>query len=371
MPQQRTITTALVLLLLAFAACSTPAREREVSPPGLPQLVPSPPSAPLTDADLVVAPDGTDDAPGNLTSPLRTIGAAARRAQPGMIVLVRDGIYTGDITTEAAGTPSARIAYLAESPNVRIIGVGDQDGVWENTGDYVDIIGFSVSGLNVNGIYDRGSAVRIMQNRVDAIPGNCIYAQNEDYSLADIQVIGNVTSNCGLNALDHGIYVTNERGVVANNIAYGSTGFGIQCWHACNNMSIANNLVFGNKEGGIVLGGENSRADNSFVVNNIAVANGREGIREGGESGSNNQFLKNLLWGNERDRILIKTGAEQGTIVADPQFVNFQMDGTGDYRLQPASPGVRVGTAEKTPPVAIDGRPRPRPGGVDLGPYQR
>ena len=42
------------------------------------------------------------------------------------------------------------------------------------------------------------------------------------------------------------------RGTVSNNIAYGNPGFGIHCWQACDELVIANNLVFDNGEGGIV-----------------------------------------------------------------------------------------------------------------------
>ena len=328
----------------------------------------------LTDAGLVVAPNGDDAAAGGPSDPLRTLHEAGRRAEPGTTITVRDGTYTGDITTEASGTESARIAYVAESPTVRIIGTDSQDGVWENNGDHVDIVGFDISGPNDNGIYNRGSQVRIMRNRVHDIPGNCIYTQNDDYSLSDIDVLANVTFDCGSDELDHGIYVTHRRGVVANNISYSGTGFGIHCWHACNAVVVINNLVFDNDEGGIVIGGENGDdggADNSLVANNIAVDNGREGIREGGESGPNNRFVNNLLWGNDRDWILIQTGDEQGTIVADPRFADFPVDGSGNYPLAPSSPAVDAGTPEWAPPVAIDWAPRPQSDGFDLGPHEQ
>lgn len=366
MRYRRTIIAAVASLVLTQAACSQP---------DAPHTTYTPPPAPRpADAALVVAPDGDDGAAGTVDAPLRTIDAASRRAQPGMTVLIRDGRYTGDIKTEADGTAASRIAYVAESPNVKIVGSDTLEGVWENDGDYVDIAGFDISGPNGLGIYSLGSHVRIMQNQVHDVPGNCIYVKNEDYSVTDVDVLGNVTFNCGEDELDHGIYVTNQRGTVANNISYDSTGFGIQCWHACNDIQIMNNLVFGNEEGGIVIGGENESdipVDNSLVANNIVVDNGRQGIREGGESGSNNRFVNNLLWDNDSDTILLKTGEEQGTIVADPRFVNFQTDGSGDYRLEPFSPAVDTGEPDMAPPIAIDRAPRPQSRGFDVGPYER
>jgi pectate disaccharide-lyase len=190
-------------------------------------------------------------------------------------------------------------------------------------------------------------------------------------------VIGNVTFGCGEDSLDHGIYVSHTRGVVSNNISYGNAGFGIHCWHNCNELDISNNLVFDNPEGGIVVGQGDSPnygdvpADNFVVSNNIAIDNGREGIRESGATGPNNEFLNNILWNNEDDRILLKTGTADGTIVGDPGFVNFQPDGSGDYRLQSGSPAVDAGVAAGAPLTAIDGTPRPQSSGVDIGIYER
>jgi hypothetical protein len=378
--RHRGITALLVSLLVTLAACSGagspgvghgPQGENAVGA-GNDQLgIYALPAAPLDDVSFVVAQNGDDGAAGTSAAPLRTIDAAAKRAKPGNTVLVRDGTYTGNLKTEAAGTASARIAYVAESPNVKIVGTDGQEGVWENNGDYVDIVGFEISGPNGIGIYDRGSHVRIMKNRVQDMAGNCIYTQNDDYSLTDIDVLGNITSGCGSSSLDHGIYVSHRGGVVANNISSGGTGFGIQCWHACSDMVIVNNLVFYNHEGGIVIGGEDGTADNCLVANNLAIDNGRNGIREGGESGPNNRFVNNLLWDNGRDKILIQNGQEQGTIVADPQFVDYKRNGSGDYHVKAASPAVNAGTPEMAPPVAIDQKSRPQSGAFDVGPYEQ
>ena len=34
--------------------------------------------------------------------------------------------------------------------------------------------------------------------------------------------------------------------MISNNIAFDNAGFGIHCWHACNALTISNNLVFDN-----------------------------------------------------------------------------------------------------------------------------
>jgi hypothetical protein len=365
------ITAALVMAALAACAQEAP----PPSPHGLPNSVyPAPPPAPSLDAAaLVVALDGDDAAEGTAAAPVRTINAAAERAQPGDTVLVRAGTYEGDVRTAASGTESARITFVAESPDTRIVGVGNADGAWENEGAYVDIVGFDITGPNEDGLYNKGSQVRLVRNRVHGISGNCIYVQNKDYSVADVDVLSNVAFDCGEDKLDHGIYVTHRGGRVANNISYGNTGYGIQCWHACNSVAIVNNLVFANPEGGIVVGADDDEYEvgNSLIANNIVVANGREGIRETGESGDGNRFLNNLLWNNGRDAIQINGGDEAGTIVADPQFVDFEADGSGDYRLAPTSPAVDTGEPEAALRFAFDRSARPQSDGFDVGPYEQ
>ncbi|HLU59345.1 MAG TPA: right-handed parallel beta-helix repeat-containing protein [Pseudonocardia sp.] len=370
------VTATLVMAALGMSvvvACtqdaSAPSQRRSPN-----SVFPAPVPTPTLDAAaLVVAPDGDDSAGGTAAAPLRTIDAAAERAQPGDTILVRAGTYEGDVHTAASGTETARITYVAESPETRIVGTGRDDGAWENVGEYVDIIGFDISGPNEDGLYNQGSNVRLIRNRVHGIAGNCIYVQNPDYSVTEVDVLSNVTFDCGEDKLDHGIYVTHRGGRVANNISYGNAGYGIQCWHACNSIAIVNNLVFSNPEGGIVIGADDDdfETGNSLVANNIVVANGRSGIRETGESGDNNRFLNNLLWNNERDAIALNGGDEQGTIVADPQFVDFRPDGSGDYRLAPTSPAVDSGDPEVALQFAFDRSPRPLSSGLDVGPYEQ
>ncbi len=359
---------------MGVAACSSS------SPPTPPQ--PAGGNIPIAPTEatnqLFLSPTGSDDNPGTQAKPLQSIERAAKMANPGTEVVFEDGTYNGSVTTDVNGTARARIAFVAANRGgAKIVGDGSQDAAWQNNGDYVDIIGFDISGSNTDGLLSGGSFVRIVDNNVHGFHGgNCITTANSDYDLHNIDVIGNIVSRCGADALDHGIYVSHPHGVVANNIAYGNAGYGIHCWHNCNSLDISNNLVFGNSQGGIVIGqGDDPNngevnADDFVVSNNIAIDNGRDGIRESGATGPNNQFINNILWDNGTKRINLQTGSQQGTLVADPQFVNFQLDGSGDYHLRPGSPGLGTGVEIGAPPTDIDGRPRPPEGGVDIGVYQ-
>lgn len=328
-------------------------------------------------AQLFVSPSGDDGAAGTQGAPLKTIGKAAQMAKPGTRISVADGSYQGAVTTRISGTAQARITFMSASRGGAKIVAADGDIAWHNTGDYVDVVGFDITGSTTDGLISGGSYDRLIANAVHGFRGgNCITVANDDYSLHDVDVVGNLAYGCGASELDHGIYVSQPGGSVVNNIAYGNAGFGIQCWHNCNSQVIANNLVFGNAAGGIVVGQGDApndgrvAADHMTVSNNIAVNNGRDGIRESGTTGPANRFLHNLLWQNGTKRINLQSGKADGTIMADPLFVDFKPDGSGDYRLRPESPGAGVGVPDGAPATDIDGHPRPTGGGVDLGPYE-
>jgi len=389
-------TTALALVI-ACATLVTSCVSSVEPPPHAPSLAQAPPSPPSPSpspspsaskaevapseatAEIYVSPTGSDDSPGTQAAPLRSVERAAKLARPGTEVLVGDGIYTGSITTDVDGTADGRISFVsANRGGAKIVGTGSRDAAWQNNGDYVDIVGFDITGSNIDGLLSGGSFVRIIDNNVHGFhAGNCITTANGRYDMHDIDVIGNIASHCGADQLDHGIYVSHPHGIVANNIAYGNAGYGIHCWHNCNALDISNNLVFGNGEGGIVIGqgdGPNNgrvAADNFIVSNNIAVNNARDGIRESGTTGSNNQFLNNIIWNNGSQRINLQTAQQRGTVVADPEFVNFQPDGSGDYHLRSGSPALGAGVPLGAPATDIDGKPRPPNGRVDIGIYQQ
>ncbi len=179
----------------------------------------------------------------------------------------------------------------------------------------------------------------------------------------------------GDSRLDHGIYVSHTGGTVANNVAHGNAGYGIHCWHNCNRLKIVNNLGFYNKTGGIVVGQGDSPnngsvdADNFVVANNIVVFNG-VGIAEEGATGKNNKYINNNVFGNREAGMDLNSGKEIGTIHADPKFIDFELDGTGDYRLQPSSPAIDAGTTTGAPGLDIAGNRRPQGGAIDVGAYE-
>jgi pectate disaccharide-lyase len=327
---------------------------------------------------LHVSPNGDDAAPGTRDAPLRTIGRAAELATPGTLVRVAGGRYEGSVKTVTSGTAEAPITYLSDPKDAaEVVGTGGNSAAWRNKGDHVEIVGFTITGDTVDGLLNKGSYVAIIANRVSGFDGgNCISTARSGYTLHDIDIIANVVHECGDSSLDHGIYVSHPGGTVANNVSYGNAGFGIHCWHNCNQLVVSHNLVFDNGEGGILIGqGDEPNngtvaADNFVVSNNIALGNGEYGIEESGATGPNNRYLNNNVFSNEAGGLDLQTGQEMGTIVASPKFVDFRLDGSGDYRLSADSPIIDAGTSEGAIGMDLVGTPRPHGSGVDIGVYE-
>jgi hypothetical protein len=102
------------------------------------------------------------------------------------------------------------------------------------------------------------------------------------------------------------------------------------------------------------------------VANNIVV-NNQVGIDEMGTMGSGNSYQDNLVYNNGRNLIL-STATATGTVTADPLFVNFQLNGSGDYHLQAGSPAIDRGTPTNAPATDFDGKTRTAV--PDIGAYE-
>jgi hypothetical protein len=75
------------------------------------------------------------------------------------------------------------------------------------------------------------------------------------------------------------------------------------------------------------------------MANNIVVYNQNcYGIEELGITGDHNVYLNNLVVGSNIVDWKIQTGRQSGTITADPRFIAYREDGTGDYHLSTVSP---------------------------------
>jgi pectate disaccharide-lyase len=340
---------------------------------------------------LYVAPDGNDDNPGTLRAPLRTIQAAAAAATPGTTVQVAPGTYRENIESASHGAAAARIRYLSSVKwGAKIVGKGT-GAVWTNHGQYTEIEGFDISGSGRAGVLNYASWVRVANNHVHdlKLSGGCTGDGgggiiNANYKASNGEITGNLVHDIGVPGKCsgvHGIYYTNQRGTIYNNIVYRVSAWGIQLWHAADQVVIANNTVFANGSakvgGGIVIGTGDGPSGailtQTRVINNIVYRNPGASIQQycyaGQECiGDGNIVADNLVYDNGGDvRMLV--GQAIRTIAKDPKFIDFRPDGKGDYRLRSDSPARRRGLALMVLQPDLDSSQRRRGPAVDIGAY--
>src|SRR5262249_10755961 len=355
--------------------------------------------------DYYVSTTGSDSNDGSAAHPWRTIQHASSLVTAGYTVHVAPGTYnvagpgaypaqvTYAISTSASGTSSARIRFISDVRwGAKIVTSNQSYYSWGVDGDYVDIVGFDITGDSMDGLRLNGSNQRALNNLVhnlgylfcDGNGGAGIESNN--YTAGHNDIIGNIVHDIGTpggcNGVQ-GIYYSNFGGHILNNIVYLISSYGIHLWHAATNVVIANNTVFANGSanmgGGIVIGaGDNPGGvvnDNTIVTNNIIYANPRIGLRETCAAGitcvgNNNAYTNNLIYLNGTNLSLLFGHTASNTISADPQFVNYQADGTGDYHLKSTSPAIDNGTNLDAPPNDFDGGARPVGASWDIGAYE-
>ena len=324
--------------------------------------------------DYYVSTNGSDDnGDGSQGRPWFTVNHADRsgKLQPGDTVHVAAGTYSGPWRTwNTSGSWGAPITYISDKKWGAVL-QGKSGSVWSNKADYIRIIGFQIvgnaTGHSLNGIYTEGWRTVIQGNWVhgvlngpyrtaicNPVGGSGIHL-NGPYA----QVIGNYVDNNGPHDGSgnpvycnyvHGIYFLQPGGVAANNISFSNAGWGIQMWHSASNEVISNNTIFNNGVGCIVVGAsEGATNDNTVVDSNICYKSHR-GIGERGTTGDRNIYRNNLLDQNSVYEISLQTGTASDTVSADPQFVKYTGDSSGDYHLSSSSPAIDAGRSSDTIP---------------------
>jgi len=317
---------------------------------------------------LYVAPDGDDSNSGSKSAPFSTIARADAAAAPGFTIHVAPGTYevsapglhSAGITTQRSGTVTDRIKFVSDvkwGTRIVVSGVGT---AWRSKGSFVDIEGFDISGTGRHGILADGANLTITNNFIHdlTISGGCNGngggAIDTNGGPGNVLIKGNVVRNIGLAMRGtcktvQGIYIANPHNVVVNNVVSGVAAVGIQQWHGATDSTIVNNTVFHCKIGILIGGGDSgvlpNGSQNNYVANNIVFDNITYGIVEGGKVGANNRYVDNLV--HSSGTAIRAKGLVTGMIKADPQFVDYRADGTGDYRLKSGSPALR--TSSSTP----------------------
>ncbi len=283
-------------------------------------------------ADYYVANYGSDDSGiGTPDQPWASIQMAADSVGPGSTIHVAPGVYTQPIVTQTSGTgdDGGRVTFISDTPYGAQI-QNSEAMQWINWGDYVDIIGFDVSGPTSSlGILDLGSYGNVVGNNVHDIcteytgQTGCDGIDQGNYSAVGNNTTDNVVHDIGpqgdTTLWAHGIYHAIPGGTIANNTIYRVTGYGIHLWHAANEVTITNNTISQTGTvvsdsgdsigGGILIGsgddGSTGPVDNCVVTDNVVVDNPAPGIREYGDVGPDNVYSGNSVSGNAPDWMLI------------------------------------------------------------------
>jgi hypothetical protein len=161
-----------------------------------------------------------------------------------------------------------------------------------------------------------------MDNKVHHIPASqgCINSNggagidHSNYSARDNDTLGNLVYNIGPFSLQdglpaasycatvQGIYHANLGGHIHNNIVYGTSGYGIQLWHAANQVqchtiwpSIMRKTdkrqLCGRRHFGGCGDSPGNVLNDMTLSNNMVIYNRGVGIREYGMTGPDNRFL--------------------------------------------------------------------------------
>jgi hypothetical protein len=321
-----------------------------------------------------------------------TIARADALARAGYTIHVAPGVYevsapsrgSVGIKTSKSGTPSARIKFVSDVKGAAKIVMSGTGIAWRSKGSYVDIDGFDISGTGRLGILAEGGNLTITNNFIHdlMISGGCNGGGGAAIDtwgpLGNVVINANVIRNIGYRYVApgncntvQGIYIANQNNIVTNNIVSGVAAVGIQQWHAGTASTIVNNTVFHNKVGIVIgqgNGGTESGSQDNYVANNIVYDNKIYGIQEFGKVGGNNRYVNNLVHSN-RTNWRVK-GAVSGSVTALPLFVDYQANGSGNYRVQSGSPAIDRGTPAFAPATDIVLLPRPEGAAIDIGAYE-
>ena len=319
----------------------------------------------------VDAASGNDANPGTSSQPYRTLQQAANVVNPGDVVIVRNGVYTGGSTVlgiSRSGTSTNGIVFRAETRWGAVIDGQNSSasGGVNISGSYIRVQGFEVRGTSRYGIEAYGGRdVQVAQNHIHAIGNVCssssggivginAYVSNmviERNLVHDVGRYAGGENGCSPTNTywqnhDHGIYHgQGDNVVIRNNVFYDLThGWAIQRYNGNGlitaTLSIVNNTFVGAnpyRDGQIIIA---TGTSNLLIANNLFYQPKTAGVYfdAGGLTGT---MANNLTYGAS-----LSTGSTSSIVITgnlvnqDPKFVN---TGTRDFHLQAGSPAISAG----------------------------
>ncbi len=194
-------------------------------------------------------------------NPGESIQTAVDAASPSDTIIVRDGIYTENITV------NKRLTLKSENGSASTIlqAASSNDHVFEVKADYVNI-----SGLTVNGTTEGWGGVGIYLGRVKHCTISDNIVTNDYYGIRLSSSSNNIITNNAVSNNNYGLYLSGSNdNIIMNNTANLNNGYGIYLWDSNNNNTITNNNASNNRDYGIFL----RMSSNNTLTNNTMSGN--------------------------------------------------------------------------------------------------
>lgn len=248
-----------------------------------------------------------------------------------------------------------------------IVGIPCGAGPHSTCLDSVHIIGNYIHDLAANVALDSGGCPVL-----GSAPGAILFLNHHNWFVNDAQFIGNAilrygpASNPSCNTGPNGLYIDTQGAIIYNNLIVKVYNFGIQLYGQNCNARISNNTIITNNAAMTVSGGGEgictqgvNTIDNNYFGNSVAShgkifqisslpctdaahqafwgSNISDGV--GADFTNSPAASCNTITPNGGTNIFTHaTGANM--------FVNYALDGTGNYQLKSGSPGINGGTSQ-------------------------
>ncbi len=263
-----------------------------------------------------IAPAGNDTADGSKDSPWATLAAAASHLRPGDLLLVRGGVYRGEVVLRCSGTPEAPILIRA-APGEHVLLTYAESGpiLYDNGHHYNAVVTLAgcrhveFSGFEIRGALERfghdvclysengiavsgggGEGVRILDNEVHHC-GHC-GIKEMGHGGHHILMEGNLIYDIGHPGNhDHGIYCPADDCTIQKNIIVNCNAFGIHLYTQPKRAIVRHNIVGGCLAYGIILAGPEAR-----VCNNVTYLNKQGGLFFFRDGAQRNRAFNNLFY---------------------------------------------------------------------------
>lgn len=258
---------------------------------------------------------------------------------PGDIVNVMTGTYTGAIDPSIDGTSSAPIRLIADrtgtvfgtAGNVTLKASSGNEAVELYFDNYLEFVGFRIEGVS-------GSSQEVIE-------------LDNSYGI--------VMEQCEIfNGDSDGVDASNSSLTLINCLIYDNGGHGIEATNSAT-VTVWNSTIAHNGFDGVT-----STSSTTTVHNCILAYNSDDGFDRNAGTLTHSY---NLVYGNSGDNF-DGTGQGAGELTTDPMFANTS---TRDYHLQSNSPAINAGTnASGTVDIDLDGTSRPIGADWDMGCYE-